>query len=244
MALPLLWIGGILASAAVTHHVFKPRLPVYRIQPWLGLPRFAWVDNQMMLGVPLSVSMHNDNYLEIDIYSLTFDMFYMNEVGELLHVADIRDHGQVESEGSGSGSVNSTKPVLWQIPSRSNFTIDDILYISMDSKLFWNLLVNSRFYSSLWQGSGAFWLPTTGVAHVKATKNMKSGIPATLSIVCDNFVENLVIQGLSCVLHDAKPGWANLKKAARSMQAHATTKLRADVDGAVLTALNNSFVKV
>ncbi|KAL7576094.1 hypothetical protein ACA910_000875 [Epithemia clementina (nom. ined.)] len=233
IAAPWLWIGGLLASAVVTHHVLKPRLPVYIIHPLIRLPRFAWdEDNQAMLGLPMSVRMHNDNYMEIDVYSLTFDMFYMNHAGDLLHVADIKDHSQVEQKRS---NPNSTKPVLWQIPSRSNFTIDDTLYISLESSLLTNLLWNTRFYSSLWHGSGSFWLPTTGVAHVKATqKGVAAAMPATISIVCDNFVENLIVQGLSCVLHDAQPGWAEMKKIAQSLKTHALTKLHANSIGVVL----------
>lgn len=234
MGVPWLWIGGIAASIIVTHQVLKPRLPIYRIRPLLGIPRITWDENELMLGMPVSVSMHNENFMEIDIYSITFDMFYMNEQGKLLHVTDIKDHFQAPSKRS-DASKTEKPPVLWQIPRRSNFTIDDMLYMSMDTRLFWNILANSRFYSSLWRGSGSFWLPTTGVALIKATTNdVGPGIPATLSVVCDNLVENLVVQGLSCVLHDVQPGWANLKRAASSVRSHALTKLRANLEGIVL----------
>ena len=225
-----MWIGGFLASAVVTHHVLKPRLPVYVIQPTLGLPRLKWDDENIMLGVPLSISMHNDNYMEIDIYSLAFDLFYMDGDGDLLHLTDIKDHGQVEEQNVN----NSSKPMLWQIPSRSNFTINDVLYLNLEPTLVTNLLWNSRFYSSLWHGSGAFWLPTTGVAHVKAKKNLKNGIPATISIICDNLVDNLVVQGLSCVLHDAQAGWGNLEKMAQSLRVHAIAELKANEIGVIL----------
>mmetsp|Transcript_20923 Transcript_20923/g.27045 ORF Transcript_20923/g.27045 Transcript_20923/m.27045 type:complete len:252 (-) Transcript_20923:21-776(-) len=234
MGLPLFWVGGILASALVVHEILRPRLPVYKIQPLLGLPKVTWSDeSQLMLGMPMSVSMHNENFMEIDIYSLMFDLFYMNGEGNLLHLSDIKDHNQASKSAKTTATTsNSTKPpVLWQIPSRDNFTIDDMLYLSLDSNLLWNLLGNSRFYSSLWEGSGSFWLPTTGVAHVKAGP---AGLPATLRIICDNFIENLVVQGLSCVLHDAQPGWSNLNDAATSLRNHAITKLRANDYGAIL----------
>uniref|UniRef100_A0A7S2Y7T0 Uncharacterized protein n=1 Tax=Entomoneis paludosa TaxID=265537 RepID=A0A7S2Y7T0_9STRA len=235
MALPLVWIGGLLASAFVVHEVVKPRLPVYKIEPLLGLPQMKWGDDsQIWLGMPMSVSMSNENFVEIDIFSLVFDMFYMNGDGDLLHLADIKDHNQASSTAATTANTNSnsTKPqALWQIPSRGNFSIDDTLFLSLESTLVWNLLWNSRFYSSLWQGSGSFWLPTTGVAHIKAGA---ARVPATLKIICDNFVENMVVQGLSCVLHDAQPGWSNLTDAALSLRNHALDKLKANTDGTIL----------
>lgn len=257
ISIPWIWVGGLVTSGVVMHQVLKPRLPVYTIQPCLGWPKLVFDGYQVMVGLPMTVSMYNENYVEIDVYRLTFDMFYGNDMGELLHVADIKDHSQVEQQRrdgdnkSNNNSTTSPRPdapaaasvvaAVWQIPSRSNFTTDDILYMGIDSSFVTNLLWNSRFYSSLWKGSGSFWLPTTGVAHVKASgKGVKhGGIRVTISIICDNFVNSLVVQGLSCVLHDAQPGWADLKNRAQSMRTHAETKLRVTDLGTVLAVPKN-----
>lgn len=241
MGIPFLWATGVLASALALHQVLKPRLPVYRLEPILGFPRFKWDDNyNILLGVPMSVSMHNDNFMEVDVHSLTFEMFYMNQEGSLLYLSDIKDHNQASSSSSSSAqqpAANATKPpALWQIPARNNFTIDDVLYMGLNSNLLWNLLGNSQFYSNIWKGSGSFWLPTTGVAHVKAVTNGQ-GVPATLQIICDNYIQGLIIQGLTCVIHDAQPGWSSLSEKAVSLRSYATTKLKAKEDGSVLARL-------
>ena len=249
MPLPLVWLfGGLFAGAAV-QQVLKPRLPAYRLDirpwddPWAALAHHVRVDDGFLASaVPASVSFFNDNYLNLDVHALWFDLFYMDWDGKLQHIGELRDRQQIDNQRSESAALssnhmsntNSTKTnlPLWSIPGRSQFAIKDTLYIGSLWSCAMGMLTNSRFYYSLYKGSGHVAMPTTGVAHLRANGQAK----LTVSFVCDNIINTwtLTVQGVDCTLRELAPGWSNLTAASDSLRSYAQRELLAQESGHVM----------
>ena len=72
--LPLL--AGILALVGIGQ-VLKPRLPHYtfRINQF---PMIQWINGSFKTKLGAGVSLQNDNYVPIDVHSLSFDLYYPN----------------------------------------------------------------------------------------------------------------------------------------------------------------------
>mmetsp|Transcript_25784 Transcript_25784/g.61074 ORF Transcript_25784/g.61074 Transcript_25784/m.61074 type:complete len:319 (+) Transcript_25784:352-1308(+) len=113
------------------YQLLKPRIPQYSIQvqsvfPTVVVPAPASgtqtgpdnVDTSFLAyEVSVNVNMYNDNFINIDIYSLTFDMFYPDWTNEeLRHVAQITDTRQYSKPSSWS---------LWPSPSSRTPDNDD-----------------------------------------------------------------------------------------------------------------------
>jgi hypothetical protein len=259
------WIWGIAGfSAYVMQEIAKPRLPVYSMKMLPSFPKLRW-DGEGLLGagvktaVSAEISFHNDNFVDIHVYALAFDVFYMNWEGDLEHVGHLQDRIQVENNAAQSSSRSSSgrsssqqdkdkkhtesnvkdqpkqkqRPKkdlpLWRISKRSDFRIVDELYMFLDQT--WRMLSNLRFWSSLWHGSGVVLVPTTGVALVKA-----QGTPLTLQLVCDNILDtwSLYITGVECTLQQLQPGWSNMTDTVLRLRQHALSHLRANATGGVL----------
>ena len=94
------------------------------------------------------------------------------------------------------------------------------------------MLTNSRFYYSLYKGSGHVAMPTTGVAHLRANGQAK----LTVSFVCDNIINTwtLTVQGVDCTLRELAPGWSNLTAASDSLRSYAQRELLAQESGHVM----------
>jgi len=253
MPVPLVWLfGGLFAGAAV-QQVLKPRLPAYRLDirpwddPWAALAQHVRVDNHnqkaagLASAVPAAVSFFNDNYLNLDVHALWFDLFYMDWDGKLQHIGEIRDRQQIERGASSSSlstsssrnnSTKTTKMPLWSIPGRSQFAIKDTLYIGSLWSCAMGMLTNSRFYYSLYKGAGHVAMPTTGVAHLRANGQAK----LTVSFVCDNIINTwtLSVQGVDCTLRELAPGWTNLTLATDSLRTYAQQELVAQESGHVM----------
>jgi hypothetical protein len=253
----LVWIFGGLFAATAVQQVLKPRLPAYRLDvrpwddPWAALAQHVWVDNGIMASaVPAAVSFFNDNYLNLDVHALRFDLFYMDWDGNLEKIGELRDRHQIHrqqelrkaaSDGTLTSSAssllakNNTKHnlPLWSIPGRSEFKVKDTLYIGSLWSCAVGMLTNPRFYWSLYQGRGHVAMPTTGVAHLRANGQAK----LTVTFVCDNVMNTwtLTVQGVDCTLRDLSPGWTNLTVATEQLRNYATEQLRALDSGHVVS---------
>lgn len=249
----LVWLfGGLLAGTAV-QQVLKPRLPAYRLDvrpwddPWATVAKHFWVDDTTALAsaVPAAVSFFNDNYLNLDVHALSFDLFYMDWEGNLERIGELRDRQQIQrqrsSNNNGASTVttkknhtNDSNLPLWRIPGRSEFAIKDTLYIGSLWSCAVGMLTNSRFYWSLYKGGGHVAMPTTGVAHLRANGQAK----LTVAFVCDNVMNTwtLTVQGVDCFLRELSPGWTNLTAATQQLRTYATEQLRAQDSGHVVSA--------
>ena len=234
----LVWVfGGLLAGTAV-NQILKPRLPAYQLDvrpwddPWTALRDHVWVkeSSSMASGVPAAVSFFNDNYLNLDVHALWFDLFYMDWDGRLERIGNLRDRHQI----AGMQSNNATKQALWSIPGRSEFSIKDTLYIGSLWSCAVGMLTNPRFYYSLWKGGGHVAMPTTGVAHIRANGQAK----LTVAFVCDNVVNTwtLTVRGVDCALRDLSPGWSNMTTATDQLRIYAQKQLAANGSGHVVTS--------
>ena len=244
----LVWLfGGLFAGAAV-NQVLKPRLPAYRLDvrpwddPWTALAQHVWVDDSassLASAVPAAVSFFNDNYLNLDVHALHFDLFYMNWDGKLQRIGELRDRYQIdrqrkvdaETTSKNVTKTNNNSP-LWSIPGRSEFAIKDTLYIGSLWSCAMGMLTNSRFYWSLYKGGGHVAMPTTGVAHLRANGQAK----LTVAFVCDNIMNTwtLTVQGVDCVLRDLSPGWTNMTVATEQLRTYAHGQLKAYDNGHVM----------
>ena len=90
--LPLL--AGILALVGIGQ-VLKPRLPHYtfRINQF---PMIQWINGSFKTKLGAGVSLQNDNYVPIDVHSLSFDLYYPNRwasTSSVLVEEDFNDTG-------------------------------------------------------------------------------------------------------------------------------------------------------
>jgi hypothetical protein len=301
-----LLLGG--STLVVVHHFVSPRLPIYRLQV-LSLPALQWMrgSGEVKTLLKMDVSLHNDNYVQIDVHALSFDVFYSDWSGNVLtHIGSVQDKNQIAElqllapvptttkTSSATAAVAAlpqrnksnqskkqesrdrkqqrrrtvSKQPLWRIQPRANFSITDDLYLAPPpSPWLYQIVFNtlpSMMLGLCWRGSGggvsgggggffSMIVPTSGVAHIKASSSSSSavtatsatagvaaaavvpGIPFTVSIVCDNLVDiwNMQILGYECVLKQLHPGWLDLDEAVESLREHALT-LRPEDSGGVM----------
>lgn len=261
------WIWGIAGfSAYVLQEIAKPRLPVYSMKMLPSFPKLSWDGHGLGAGLKTSlqaeISLHNDNFVDIHVYALAFDVFYMNWDGDLEHVGHIQDRIQVEnnvqsSTSSSSQQAKDKKQAERHVKESSSssekqkqakqkrkqskplWQISKRSDFSIVDELYmfldktWKMLSNPRFWSSLWHGSGVLLVPTTGVAMVKA---QPGGTPLTLQLVCDNVFDTwtLLITGFECTLQQLQPGWSNMTDTVLRLRQHAISNLRANSTGGVL----------
>lgn len=223
------WAAVALAASSglLLQQFVKPRLPVYTLQIQ-SLPWLEWIRGELQTRLSTHIDLHNDNYMQIDVHGLAFDMFYMNWEGELSHIGRIQDVHLVQLEPNATLSWRNATPPLWQIAPRADFSSSAELYVvCFLSRLYGSL---SRLVWSIWRGGGSLVIPTTGVAFIKAS----SATPFTVSIVCDNLVDtfSMKVQGLECVLKQLKPGWS--LPAVDSLRDYALKTLRGNATGGVL----------
>ena len=224
--LPLLsWLCLAATSSTVVFEKFvKPRLPVYTLQVD-RLPRPRWIEGSFKTQLPTRVLLHNENYVGLDVHALTFDLFYTHWWdGSLQHLGYVQDrHQQTYVRNQERRNNNNKTSPVWQIRPRAHFDYQDDMFMGFTSF--------SSFLSSLitlaqqfWKGRGSIILPSTGVAHVQT-----SGIPATVSMICDNVVHTLMmeIQGLECTLQDVLPGWVPLDQVSAKIRNRVQTTLTA-----------------
>jgi hypothetical protein len=252
-------------SALVVNHFGSPRLPVYRLQV-LDFPALKWIRGELKTLLRTDVSLHNDNYVQIDVHALSFDVFYSDWSGDLTHIGSVQDKHQIaelqlappttttrtsslssatavalpqtnkKSNKKKKSRVRPSKLPLWRIQPRANFSITDDLYLAPSLQQMMRTLPS--MIVGLWRGGGfQMVVPTTGVAHIKAS----SSAPFTVSIVCDNMVDtwNMQILGFECALKQLYPGWLDLDQAVESLRGHALT-LRPEDSGGVLPPQSRS----
>mmetsp|Transcript_25783 Transcript_25783/g.61072 ORF Transcript_25783/g.61072 Transcript_25783/m.61072 type:complete len:327 (+) Transcript_25783:352-1332(+) len=139
------------------YQLLKPRIPQYSIQVQSVFPTFivsatsgiatTSIDNHnatapasgtqtgsdsvdtsfLAYAISVNVNMYNDNFINIDIYSLTFDMFYPDwTTEELRHVAQITDTRQYSKPSSWSLWPSSSSPTPDNDDDDDGDDVDDI----------------------------------------------------------------------------------------------------------------------
>jgi len=236
----------------------KPRLPVYHLR-LRGVPLVTWLSGAGVAAkARAAVTMHNDNYLSMDVYGLAFDVYCAEnwENGTLQRVGRLRDAqlALMESEyysGSdddGKNGSNITRsgtkppfmdtrnppPPIWQIGPRQEFASDNELYVELfGTRVLASPSILKRLAYTYYQGGGSLLMPITGVAYIKAA----STTPFTITLVCDNLVNTwfgIEVHGVECALKQLKPGWADLRTTASNLRQYAVKHLRANSTGGVL----------
>jgi hypothetical protein len=252
MVSPLVvWVCMLLGgSTLVVQKFVKPRLPIYRLQVQ-NLPSLKWIRGELKTLLRTDVSLHNDNYVQIDVHALSFDVFYSDWSGDLTHIGSVQDKNQIaelqlalptttsatatavahKTKKKKKSRVSPSKVPLWKIQPRANFSITDDLYLAPSLQQMIRTLPSMMI--GLWRGGGtSLVVPTTGVAHIKAS----SSAPFTVSIVCDNLVDtwSMQILGFECALKQLHPGWLDLEQAVESLRGHALTLRPVDSGGVLL----------
>ena len=227
---PVTWTFGFGLVALLVQQLIKPRLPVYTLQV-VRFPSLKYVHSKLLTQITTDVSFHNDNFVQINVHALLFDLFTADWDGNLHHIGVIQDSQSAEHQLD-QVHRNVPKRPVWKIAPRANFTTVDQLYVDITSvrKL---LSTASRLAASWWQGSGSLLLPTTGVAYIKANGQT----PLTVSLICDNVVNTwrMTVVGLECALFSLDLGWNDMDVAVTRVRDHAQIKLLANATGGVLT---------
>jgi hypothetical protein len=224
------WSFGLGIAALLVQQVIKPRLPVYTLQV-VRFPSVKYVNKKLLTQLTTDVSLHNYNFVQLNVHALLFDLFTADWDGNLHHIGVVQDSHTAELPLDQLHRHAPSQPI-WEIAPRANFTTVDQMYVDITS--FSKLLSNlSRLMASWWQGSGSLLLPTTGVAYIKANGQT----PITVSLICDNLVNTwrMNIVGLECALFSLNLGWNDMDVAVQKVRDHAQFKLQANATGGVLT---------
>jgi hypothetical protein len=195
----LLTLGGF-------YQVFKPRLPQYTFQIQTFFPKFLTSNAKLAYQLTSDIQMHNDNFIAISIYALSFDLFYPDWQQRLHHIGQVTDSRQQEEPDEDFDTP------LWVLPPRQNFqTVDDVIMIPNGGAK----VMSSLSWDAISKG-GMLQIPLSGVIHVKANGK----IPVTMGMICDNMLNmwNLQVQGLSCQIAFLKPGWSDLEIAGERLR--------------------------
>lgn len=215
--LPALSISLVSLFFAVT--VLQPRLPQYSFTIRRLVPK--WVDRRFKAQVGAGVKMQNDNFVQIDIHALSFDLFYPNWQGDLHHIGNVhdtqqrtcdRDEAAVDDYSTDDTDSLCPSAALWALHPRQLFETSDNVFmvpsggVGVLSSLSWDLMKQ-------W---GEVQLPSTGVIHLKANGK----IPLTLSIFCHNVLNtwSMEMKGLTCSLDNIDLGWVHLDNTADGMR--------------------------
>jgi hypothetical protein len=250
------------AIVLVMRHFLHPRLPAYRLQlKYNALPQFikSPVTLEWQSVMATQVQFYNANYLHLTVHALTFDLYLEDVVAStmpeepswrgnsLLYMGTITDPSQHHV------ARRPDTTVLWSIRARSNFTIDHCpLYMSVQgSSLKWRSLLQIliRWWRHTFQNDLPFTLPTTGVAHIRASSFSPpsffnasssspglamalSSVPVTVGIICDNAIDlwRMEVIGTDCVLRSMLPGWVPLNASVHQLREYAVSKLRVHPD--------------
>jgi hypothetical protein len=78
-------------------HVLKPRLPHYTFQV-KEFPLLRWINGNWKTRIGAGVKLQNDNYVPIDVHALSFDLFYPDWQGTLVHIGQVQDKHQQQQQ--------------------------------------------------------------------------------------------------------------------------------------------------
>jgi hypothetical protein len=188
--------------------------------------------------------------MHIDVHALSFDVFYPDWNEEsLAFIGRVQDRQQQQevavvgvippteppqqspSKASKTRNKSAAKQPLWQIHPRADFSVTDDIYMA---PAFQQMLYSlPGIVRGMWRDGGtSLIVPTTGVAHIKASSTRA---PFTVSFVCDNLLNawSMSVTGFECSLFNLQPGWVHLEHAIHAVNEH-VTKLPPAPTGAVL----------
>lgn len=229
--LPVLSAVGILAA-----FLLYPRLPQYTFQIRSVWP--TWYEEAgIRAKLGSNIYLVNDNNIDIDIYGLSFDLYYPDRWAaksesdgidvpmELL--GNVQDPSRLEASSSSfdddnaGGKKRRKKQRLWKLKARQPFETKDTVLMNpigglgVTASIVWDMLTSGLEVH----------LPSTGVIHIKASGQM----PLTLNIVCDNTLDawNMEMKGVHCDLDSLDVGWKHMETSLADLQ----SKLPRAVDG-------------
>eukprot|EP00980_Cylindrotheca_fusiformis_P019157 scaffold6493_cov81-Cylindrotheca_fusiformis.AAC.2 len=206
------WIVGLLCAA----QFLKPRLPKYSFQIRRLVPK--WIDRTFKVRLNAGVWLRNDNYVPIDIHSLSCDVYYPDWSGALNHLGHVHDvqqdlQRQIKSKQQQQQQDQQVllrkeetmfiSQPLWKIEARRTFETNDQMFLQPVS--IGLSVLSSLSYDLLWN-YGTVDVPSSMVVQVKAT-NQK--IPLTMNILCDNKLNTVTLEliGVTCELDHLMVGW-------------------------------------
>ena len=193
-----LWAIALLS----VYQLLKPRLPKYAFR--IQKIRPDWFSNQLQARVGAGISLRNDNFVPIDIYALSCDIFYPDWDGDLNHVGHVHDAHQGKPLSTSKSKTPS--PPLWVIEPRQTFETNDQVVL-VPTFLVWGVFT-SLFYDLI-RKYGTINIPSSMVIHLKANKNM----PMTMGILCDNELNawTFEMMGITCEMDSISVGWVDMQ---------------------------------
>ena len=223
-------------------------------------------ENYLHLSIhAMTFDAYIERYDEVDdnksSKSVTTNPTKTSSAASLLHIATITDQNQHQIRSGRNGvsssdaASNEFKDILWSIPGRTNFTIQHCpLYMSffdatttvttmtyVRSILLVVYKLTSYTIHKIWQNGAVtttFTIPTTGVAHIRASilpnnKNnttvAAAAVPFTVGMICNNEISifHMQIIGVQCQQYMMIPGWTEpIATAAQKLRNFAVMQLR------------------
>lgn len=218
-----LWLGGLLAASLVlVQQIVKPRLPVYKLKI-----QSLWPSGIQSTRITADVELWNTNYMTLDVYALSFDMYSTKRDGALAYVGSLIDRHQHQN--------NVTQPI-WSVPPRSYFETTDDLFVTP---------VTTALLQTYLPWKAPFWdsvvVPISGVAHIKAAGKL----PLTITILCDNRLEiyKRLVLGLECSMYKLQPGWLDMNQTVHQLREY-TLRLPVNATGGILTHPTASWLDI
>ena len=221
-------------STLFLEQVVRPRLPHYHVKISSLNPFLLWhrSDQEFKTKIRTNVNFHSDNYMLIDVHSLSFDLFFpttssssssttsktTNNAAEgrtLAQVGRVHDNGKQDAQ--------KAEPI-WRIRPRHNFAVSDqTLHMAPYITQFVWFIPQVIF--AVWNASSfSIILPSTGIAHIKAQplSFLPLQSPFTLQFLCDNKINllSLEMKGVECAVYELSPGWLELKETSQKLRKH------------------------
>jgi hypothetical protein len=115
-------VAMIAALFGMGAHVLKPRLPQYTFQV-KEFPLLRWINGNWKTRIGAGVKLQNDNYVPIDVHALSFDLFYPDWQGTLVHIGQVQDKHQQQTQPQqpqqGQRVVSKPLPTQPDVPPTS-----------------------------------------------------------------------------------------------------------------------------
>ena len=214
--IPVLSLVGVLAA-----FLLYPRLPQYNFQIRSVWPTY-YEEAGFRAKLGSKISLINDNHIDIDVYGLSFDLYYpdrwaatriFGDAGtvpmELL--GNVQDIPSLEAKAK-EGERRTKRQSQWKLKARQPFeTRDSVLMapiggLGVTLSIVWDMIRSGLEVH----------LPSTGAIHIKASGQL----PITLNILCDNILNGwtMEMRGMDCDLESLDVGWKDMELALLDLQ--------------------------
>lgn len=218
MVLYYFLFAALAGSAVYLSKQLSPKMLIYRLRV-RPIPTIVKTKSgRFKVALEAKVNLFNENLLHLDVHAISFDIYMPNhnQKEHLRHLASVHDTDYVHLVSE----ENRNSTALWSVPAQSHFNTTTKMGLSIRP---WATVRSTwRLFQQL-IGSGHLELPTTGVAHIRATAAQNySALPFTITIACDNRVNlrlgGVEILGRDCVMKQMTPGWLDLLETAEQLR--------------------------